>query len=148
MARWSRGMILASGARGPGFKSRTSPVTFWQFILQVTFRQERAHVESQLCLSSCAWLVDLGVWFSLRVREVQAFFEESRLLCTLTAKLPRTHAKRNYITLQIVSVSQENTTAKYFCIIFEIHIKNVLILFCFHIITYIYIYVKQYCEQF
>ena len=24
-ARWSRGMIRASGARGPGFKSRTSP---------------------------------------------------------------------------------------------------------------------------
>lgn len=25
-ARWSRGMILASGAGGPGFKSRTSPI--------------------------------------------------------------------------------------------------------------------------
>ena len=25
LARWSRGMILASGARDPGFKSRTSP---------------------------------------------------------------------------------------------------------------------------
>ena len=25
VARWSRGMICASGARGPGFKSRTSP---------------------------------------------------------------------------------------------------------------------------
>ena len=25
VARWSRGMIRASGARGPGFESRTSP---------------------------------------------------------------------------------------------------------------------------
>ena len=29
-ARWSRGMILASGAGGPGFKSRTSPSFFFR----------------------------------------------------------------------------------------------------------------------
>ena len=28
LARWSRGMILASGARGLGFDSRTGPIVF------------------------------------------------------------------------------------------------------------------------
>jgi hypothetical protein len=37
LARWSRGMILASGARGPGFKSRSSPSLFLLFENVVKF---------------------------------------------------------------------------------------------------------------
>lgn len=45
VARWSRGMICASDARGPGFKSRASPTLFLfslayrsKFIQKLTYK--------------------------------------------------------------------------------------------------------------
>ena len=45
VGRWSSGMILASGARGRGFNSRTAPLTFFfRFPRKKKKREETAFV--------------------------------------------------------------------------------------------------------
>ena len=72
--QWSSGMILALGARGPGFNSRLSPFDFiFQFMFQETsgnFLSCRAPIRNfRYCLQDSG----LVVLLTLRVREVPRF---------------------------------------------------------------------------
>ena len=52
MAQWSRGMIPALGAGGPGFKSRLSPVYLENTILKLGLNQTPVNIALSNCFPS------------------------------------------------------------------------------------------------
>ena len=74
VAVWSSGMILASGARGPGFNSQNSPDLTRKDLTAGRERMlwSRGNHVRDIFLDAwvCMWLCGLVAWFSPRVREV------------------------------------------------------------------------------
>ena len=58
MARWSRGMILALGARVPGFKSRTSPYVLFFFLAKDTLFTNKIRKQMSQFMSAFASVKD------------------------------------------------------------------------------------------